>query len=83
MGFVIALACSQMKLSPEEAINATTINGAYALELSHELGSITIGKLGNVIITKPMESLAIMPYFFGVDQVETTILSGAVFGSNQ
>ena len=83
MGFVVALACSQMKLSPEEAINATTINGAYALELSKELGSISKGKLGNVIITKPMESLAIMPYFFGVDQVETTIISGAVFGSNQ
>jgi imidazolonepropionase len=83
MGFVVALACSQMKLSPEEAINATTINGAYSLELSHEVGSITKGKLGNVIITKPMESLAIMPYFFGVDQVETTIISGAVFGSNQ
>lgn len=83
MGFVVALACSQMKLSPEEAINATTINGAYALELSQELGSISKGKLGNVIITKPMESLAIMPYFFGVDQVETTIISGAVFGSNQ
>lgn len=83
MGFVVALACSQMKLSPEEAINATTINGAYALELSNQLGSITVGKMGNVILTKSMQSLAIMPYFFGVDQVEKTIISGKIFGSNQ
>lgn len=83
MGFVVALACSQMKLSPEEAINATTINGAYALELSNQLGSITVGKIGNVILTKPMQSLAIMPYFFGVDQVEKAIISGKIFGSNQ
>ncbi len=83
MGFVVALACSQMKLSPEEAINATTINGAFALELSNQLGSITVGKIGNVILTKPMQSLAIMPYFFGVDQVEKAIISGKIFGSNQ
>jgi imidazolonepropionase len=83
MGFVVALACSQMKLSPEEAINATTINGAYSIELSNQLGSITVGKIGNVILTKPMQSLAIMPYFFGVDQVEKAIISGKIFGSNQ
>ncbi len=79
MGFVVSLACTQMKLSPEEAINATTINGAYAIELSKELGSITKGKLGNVIITKPMDSLAIIPYFFGIDQVDKTIIAGKVF----
>ncbi|MCF8445624.1 MAG: amidohydrolase family protein, partial [Bacteroidia bacterium] len=79
MGFVVALACSQMKLTPEEAINACTINGAFSLELSNEVGSITKGKLGNIIITKPMESLAIIPYHFGVDQVEKTILNGEVF----
>ncbi|MDZ4667042.1 MAG: imidazolonepropionase [bacterium] len=83
MGFVVALACSQMKLSPEEAINACTINGAYALDLSNELGSISIGKLGNIILTKPMQSLAIIPYFFGVDQIDKTIISGKVFVPNQ
>jgi len=82
MGFVVALACTQMKLSPEEALNATTINGAYALELSHEIGSITRGKRANVFITKPMSSLAIMPYYFGVDQVSKVIINGEVFNSH-
>lgn len=82
MGFVVSLACTQMKLSPEEAINATTINGAYAIELNSQLGSISKGKLGNLIISKPMKSLAIIPYYFGVDQVEKTIISGKVFDKN-
>ncbi|MDP1726413.1 MAG: imidazolonepropionase [Bacteroidota bacterium] len=79
MGFVVSLACSQMKLTPEEAINACTINGAYALELSKSLGSITKGKLGSVIITREMPSLAYMPYSFGVDMVEQTIIKGKAF----
>ena len=77
MSFVVSLACTQMKLTPEEAINATTINGAYALELSHTHGSITKGKLGNVIITKQIPSLAFIPYSFGVDLIETVIINGA------
>lgn len=76
MSFVIALACTQMKLTPEEAINATTINGAYALELSHTHGSITKGKLGNVFITKPISSLAYIPYSFGVDLIDKVIITG-------
>ena len=76
MSFVVSLACTQMKLTPEEAINATTINGAYALELSHTHGSITKGKLGNVIITKPIPSLAFIPYSFGVDLIDTVIING-------
>jgi imidazolonepropionase len=76
MSFVVSLACTQMKLTPEEAINATTINGAYALELSHTHGSITKGKLGNVIIIKPIPSLAFIPYSFGVDLIETVIING-------
>ncbi len=79
MGFVVSLACTQMKLAPEEAFNAATINGAYALELSHQLGSIEIGKLGNVMITKPMENLAQIPYFFGSDRTYKTIVRGEVF----
>jgi len=76
MSFVVSLACTQMKLTPEEAINATTINGAYALELSHTHGSITKGKLGNVIITKPIPSLAFIPYSFGVDMIDKVIIAG-------
>lgn len=76
MSFVVALACTQMKLTPEEAINATTINGAYALELSRTHGSITKGKLGNVFITKPISSLAYIPYSFGVDLIDKVIISG-------
>ncbi len=76
MSFVVTLACTQMKLTPEEAINATTINGAYALELSHTHGSITKGKLGNVFITKPISSLAFIPYSFGVDLIDKVIIAG-------
>lgn len=79
MSFVVALACTQAKLTPEEAINAATINGAYALELSATHGSITKGKWANVIITKPVSSLAYIPYSFGVDQVQQVLVKGEVF----
>jgi imidazolonepropionase len=79
MGFVVSLACTQMKLTPEEAINATTINGAYAIELSETHGSITIGKKGNLIITKPVSSLAFIPYNFGNDCVESVLINGIEF----
>jgi imidazolonepropionase len=78
MSFVLSLACIKMKMTPEEAINAATINGAYAMELSEEVGSITKGKLANVFITKPMSSIAFLPYAFGSDMVETVILGGKV-----
>lgn len=79
MGFVVSLACTQMKLTPEEAINATTINGAYAIELSETHGSITIGKKANLIITKPVSSLAFIPYNFGNDCVESVLINGIEF----
>jgi imidazolonepropionase len=79
MGFVVSLACTQMKLTPEEAINATTINGAYAIELSETHGSITIGKKANLIITKPISSLAYIPYNFGNDSVESVLMNGKVY----
>lgn len=82
MGFVISLACIQMKLTPEEAINAATINGAYALDLSATHGSITKGKQGNVFITKEVPSLAYMPYSFGVPNVETAIIGGRTVAVN-
>jgi imidazolonepropionase len=74
MQFVNSLACVKMKLTPEEAINATTINGAYAMEVDKELGSITIGKKANLIITKKIPSLAFMAYSFGENCVERVIL---------
>ena len=76
MNFVIALSCIQMKMLPEEAINAATINGAYAMELQNELGSITIGKKANLIFTKPAPSLAYLPYSFGSNPIEKVMING-------
>lgn len=73
MQFVNSLACVKMKLTPEEALNATTINGAYAMEVNDEVGSITVGKKANLIITKKIPSLAYMAYSFGENCVERVI----------
>ena len=64
MNFVVALSCIQMKMLPEEAINAATINGAYAMELEKQVGSITVGKKANLILTKDIPSIAYLPYAF-------------------
>lgn len=77
--FILSLACIKMRLLPEEAINAVTINGAYALELQQEVGSICKGKKANVFITKPMDSIARIPYSFGSDLVEQVILNGEIY----
>ena len=74
MQFVTALGCIKLKMTPEEAINATTINAAYAMELGDELGSITVGKKANLIITKEIPSLSYIPYAFGEDVVERTLV---------
>ncbi len=76
MNFVVALSCIQMKMLPEEAINATTINGAYAMELQNELGSITIGKKANLIFTKPIPSIAYLPYSFGSNLIDKVMING-------
>lgn len=78
MPLVVALACIGMKLTPEEAINAATINTASALEISDSHGSITEGKTANVFITRPMPSIAYLPYSFGSNLIETVILKGVV-----
>ncbi len=78
MPFMLSLACVQMKMTPEEAINAATINSAYAMELQDTHGSITIGKVANVFITKEMSSVAFMPYAFGSDVIDQVILNGEV-----
>jgi imidazolonepropionase len=76
MNFVIALACIQMKMLPKEAINAATINAAYAMELQNETGSITIGKKANLIFTKPIPSLAYLPYSFGNNLIDKVMING-------
>jgi imidazolonepropionase len=73
MNFVIALACIQMKLTAEQALNAATINAAFALELQHELGSIAVGKRAQLIVTKPMRSYWEIPYYFGNNPIEKVL----------
>jgi imidazolonepropionase len=68
-----------MKMLPEEAINAATLNGARAMELETDCGSIAVGKRANLFVTKPMNSVARLAYSFGDDPVETVILNGSVF----
>jgi imidazolonepropionase len=76
MNFVVAISCIQMRMLPEEAINAATINGAYAMELQDEVGSITKGKKANLILTKAVPSVAYLPYSFGHNLVERVMISG-------
>jgi imidazolonepropionase len=76
MNFVIATACIKMKMTPEEAINAATINGAYAMGLSDTHGSITIGKKANLIITKAIPSIYQLPYAFGSNLIDQVIIEG-------
>jgi imidazolonepropionase len=80
MPLMVSLACIKMKLTPEEAINAATINTAYAIELLKSHGSITVGKTANVFITQPIPSVAFVPYQFGSRLVDTIILNGKVIG---
>jgi len=76
MNFVVATACIKMKMTPEEAINAATINGAYAMGISATHGSITIGKKANLIISKPLNSFYELPYNFGTDLIDQVLLNG-------
>lgn len=79
MPLMIAIACIRMKMTPEEAINAATLNTAFALELQKTHGSITRGKVANVFISKPMPSVAYLPYAFGSSLVDKVILNGRIF----
>ena len=78
MNFVVATACIKMKMTPEEAINAATINGAYAMGIANTHGSITIGKKANLIITKPIHSYYQLPYSFGSNLIENVLIEGEV-----
>lgn len=76
MNLAIAMSCIQMKMLPEEAINAATINGAYAMEVEQEAGSIMVGKKANLIFTRPVPSLAYLPYAFGSNLIDRVMLNG-------
>lgn len=76
MNLVVAMSCIQMRMLPEEAINAATINGAFAMELEEELGSISIGKKASFIFTKPVPSLAYLPYAFGSNMIDKVMIAG-------
>lgn len=78
MNFVVATACIKMKMTPEEAINAATINGAYAMGISETHGSITTGKRANLIITKPLESYYQIAYNFASNLIDTIIIEGKI-----
>jgi imidazolonepropionase len=76
MNLVVSLACIKMKMTPEEAINAATINGAYAMDLSETHGSITKGKNANFILTKEIPSYTFLPYAFGTNSIESAYING-------
>lgn len=78
MNLVVATACIKMKMTPEEAINAATINGAYAMGLSSTHGSITKGKRANLIITKPLTSYYQLPYAFGSNLIDSVLIEGQI-----
>lgn len=76
MSFVLSLACINLRMLPEEAINAATLNGAYAMGVNRELGSITVGKKANLILTSEIPSLAFIPYAFGSQLIDKVMLHG-------
>jgi imidazolonepropionase len=76
MNFVISTACIKMQMTPSEAINAATINGAYAMNLQNKLGSITKGKQANLILTKEINSYNFIPYSFGNSCIEKIFIKG-------
>lgn len=76
MNFSVATACIKMKMTPEEAINAATMNGAYAMGLEDEVGSMTVGKRANFILTKSINSYGFLPYAFGTNLIDSVYLNG-------
>lgn len=78
MSFMLSLACIKMQMTPEEALNAATINGAYAMDVLESHGSIAKGKRASVIITKPIPGIDFIPYSFTGDFISTVILNGKI-----
>ncbi len=83
MNLVVSLGCIQQRLLPEESINAATLNGAAAMGLATELGSLAVGKRASFIITRPVPSLAYLPYAFGTDHMDTVIIDGTAVRSGE
>jgi len=83
MNFVLSLACVQLRMLPEEAINAMTLNSAAAMGVVADLGSISIGKRASLIITKEIPSLAFLPYAFGNDNIDTVLIDGTPVRSGE
>ncbi len=79
MELLMSLACIKMKLSPEEAFNGITINGACALESEKEYGSIAIGKKAHLIITKPIDDLAQLSYYYGKTHIDSVVLGSKIY----
>lgn len=79
MNFIQSLACVNYKMTPEEAINACTINSAYAMGIEKYCGSICRGKLANLFITKELPTYAAIPYYYGSNPVETVIINGEIY----
>ena len=77
MNFVVSTACIKMGLTPEEAINAATLNGAYAMNLSESHGSITKGKMASLILTRKIPSYGFLPYSFGSNLIEKVMIAGS------
>jgi imidazolonepropionase len=78
MQLILSMGCITFRMLPEEAINATTINTAYAMGVEKELGSITKGKIANLVITKEIPNIEFLPYAYGSNKVETVIINGKV-----
>ena len=76
MNFVVSTACIKMKMTPEETINAATLNGAYAMGVSKTHGSIAKGKIANLIVTKPINSYNVLPYSFGTNNIDSVYING-------
>lgn len=78
MGFAISLACIKLKLTPEEAINSATINGAHAMGISKTHGSITVGKKANFILTNSINELSELPYYLFENQIDSVFINGKI-----
>ncbi|CAG5082537.1 imidazolonepropionase [Parvicella tangerina] len=82
MNFVVSLACIKQKLTPAQAYNAATINGAYAMEVADQVGSITKGKRANFIVTNPVKGLNYLPYSFGENNIHAVYVNGEIVKTN-
>ena len=73
ISLLLSIACTQLKMTPEESINSVTLNGAAAMELEEQMGTITVGKRANLILTKKIPSLAYLPYDYGNNNIQQLI----------